>query len=224
MLATLCGVRQVIIFDAAGLAGYDAEGGRELWRVPWTTDYDINGAQPVILADDRLLISSTSGAALIQVARDGELWTADEKWKNRKLKCAYANPNVYDGHVYGLDENILACLELASGKQLWKSRGGQYGHGQMLLSHDLLVVLSEKGELALVDASPQAFRELDRIQAIEGKTWNNPVLVGPRIFVRNHLEMAAYDLPIVPTSDDSGDSPTKATDETISPSPAASQP
>jgi outer membrane protein assembly factor BamB len=223
MLATLCGLRQIIIFDAAGLAGYDAQGGRELWRVPWTSDHDINAAQPVILAEDRLLISSSSGAALIQVARDGDRWTADEKWRNRKLKCGYANPIVYEGHVYGLDENILACLGLESGKQLWKSRGGQYGHGQMLLSHDLLVVLAETGELALVDASPQAFRELGRIQAIEGKTWNNPVLVGPRIFVRNHLEMAAYDLPIVPAGGDSVDPPAKAVDETTSSSPAASQ-
>ena len=161
---------------------------------------------------------------MIHVVRDGDRWTADEKWKSPKLKCGYANPIVYEGYVYGLDDTILACLEVASGKQLWKSRGGQYGHGQILLSHDLLVVLAETGELALVDASPKAFRELGRIQAIEGKTWNNPVLVGPRIFVRNHLEMAAYDLPTVPTSGDTGDSPAQAADETTSPSHAASQP
>jgi outer membrane protein assembly factor BamB len=224
MLATLSGLRQIIIFDATGLAGHDALDGRELWRTPWTSSHDINAAQPVILSNDRILISSSSGSALIQVSRDGDRWTADESWKTPKLKCGYANPIVYEDHVYGLDETILACLEVSSGKQRWKSRGGQYGHGQMLLCHDLLVVLAETGELALVDASPQAFRELGRIQAIEGKTWNNPVLVGPRIFVRNHLEMAAYDLPIVPKAGAAGDPPAQAADETTSNSPAASQP
>ena len=224
VLATLAGLRQIIIFDGVGLAGHDAQGGHELWRSPWTSDFNINAAQPVVLAEDRILISSASGAALIQIARDGDRWTASELWKNRKLKCGYANPIVYEGYVYGIDESILACLELTSGKQQWKARGGQYGHGQMLLSHDLLVVLAETGELALVDASPQAFREIGRIQAIEGKTWNNPVLVGPRIFVRNHLEMAAYDLPIVPKAGAAEDPPANASEEAKLPSPATSQP
>ncbi len=227
MLATLAGVRQVIMFDAAGLAGYDALDGRELWQTPWTSDHDINAAQPVILPEDRILISSSSGAELLQIRRDGDRWTADELWKNRKLKCGYANPIVYEGNVYGLDDIILACLELSTGKQLWKARGGQYGHGQMLLSHDLLVVLAETGELALVDASPRAFRELGRIQAIDGKTWNNPVLVGSRIFVRNHLEMAAYDLPTADVAAEKMPSETTETTEvteTTSTPPVASQP
>lgn len=198
MLATLGGLRQIVIFDAVGLAGHDAADGRELWRVPWKSDFDINAAQPVILADDQLLISSTSGAAVIHIAQTEGKWSASEVWKNRKLKCGYSSPIVYQGHVYGIDESILACLETATGKPVWKDRAAQYGHGQMLLRGDLLVVLAETGELALVEATPAGFHELGRIQAIEGKTWNNPTLVGRRIFVRNHIEMAAYDLPTEP--------------------------
>jgi outer membrane protein assembly factor BamB len=198
MLVTLAGLRQVIIFDAVGLAGHDAADGRELWRTPWKSDFDINAAQPVILTDDRLLISSASGAAVIKIAQTDGKWSAGEVWKNRKLKSGYASPIVYQGHVYGIDESILACLDVASGKQIWKDRAAQYGHGQMLLRGDLLVVLAETGELALVEAMPDGFHELGRMQAIEGKTWNNPTIVGQRIFVRNHIEMAAYDLPTEP--------------------------
>jgi hypothetical protein len=102
----------------------------------------------------------------------------------------------YQGHAYGMDENLLACIELASGKLKWKARDGQFGHGQTLLSGDSILVLGEAGELALVEANPERYVELGRIQAIEGKTWNVPILAGRRIYVRNHLEMAAYELPV----------------------------
>jgi outer membrane protein assembly factor BamB len=195
VLANLAGARQIVDFDAAGLAGHDATDGRELWRFPWTSHQDINAAQPVVLGDDRILITSATGAALIQVAHADDAWQADEVWRNRKLKASYAAPIVYQGNVYGIDERILTCLELSTGKQLWKDRAGQLGHGQLLLAGDMLVALAESGELVLIEATPEAYRELGRIQAIEGKTWNNPTLIGRRILVRNHLEMAAYDLP-----------------------------
>jgi outer membrane protein assembly factor BamB len=196
MLVSLAGTNQYLIFDAVGLAGLDAADGRELWRHPWKSDFDINASQPVVLEDDRVVISSSSGSALLKISqRDGK-WTADEVWKIRKMKCGYASPIAYEGYLYGIDENILACADLATGKQKWKDRAGAYGHGQILRSADLLIVLAETGELALVEAASNGFREFGRIQAIDGKTWNNPTLVGRRIFVRNHLEMAAYDLPL----------------------------
>ncbi|MEX0977941.1 MAG: PQQ-binding-like beta-propeller repeat protein [Pirellulales bacterium] len=194
-IVTLAGVRQVLIFDAGGLAGHDAADGSELWRVPWKSDWDINASQPVVLSNDRLLITSASGAALVQIAHADGAWKVTDVWRGRDMKCGYSSPIAYQGHLYGLDENMLACVDLATGKRLWKDRGGQFGHGQMLLRDDLLLVLSEAGELALVEATPKRFNELGRIQAIDGKTWNVPALVGRRIFVRNHLEMAAYDLP-----------------------------
>ncbi|MEX2114717.1 MAG: PQQ-binding-like beta-propeller repeat protein [Pirellulales bacterium] len=196
MLATLGGVRQVLVFDAAGLAGFDPEGSGQLWRTPWKSDFDINAAQPVVLDGDRVFISSSTGAAVFQIAKTDEGWSVDEVWKTTRMKCGYACPIAYQGYVYGIDENILACVDLADGKRMWKDRQGQFGHGQILLSGDLLIVLGEAGELALVEATPDGYHELGRLQAIEGKTWNNPTLVGNRIFVRNHLEMAAYDLPL----------------------------
>ena len=112
------------------------------------------------------------------------------------MKCGYACPIEYQGYVYGIDENILACVDLANGKRIWKDRQGQFGHGQILLSGDLLIVLGEAASLCLWRPRPRRIANGGRIQAIEGKTWNNPTLVGNRILARNHLEMAAYDLPL----------------------------
>jgi len=195
MLVTLGGTQQILIFDGVGLAGCDPTDGRELWRFPWKSDFDINAAQPVILDDQQIVITSASGSALVQVNRDAGAWTAEQVWMSRRLKGGYASPMAYDGALYGIDESILVALDLADGKQKWKDRKGQYGHGQMLRRDDLLVILGEAGELALVEATPTKFNELARIQAIEGKTWNVPLLVGNRVYVRNHLEMAAYELP-----------------------------
>ncbi len=196
MLATLGGVEQVLLFDGGGLAGFDPHDGRELWRVAWPSDFDINAAQPVVVDDHRVAITSASGTALVKVTLAEDRWTAETLWSSRRMKGGYTNPIARDGYLYGIDGSLLACIDLADGKLKWKARGGQVGHGQLLLRDDLLVVLGEAGQLLLVEATPEGFHELGQIQAIEGKTWNVPALVGNRVYVRNHLEMAAYELPL----------------------------
>ena len=91
---------------------------------------------------------------------------------------------------------LLAAIALDGGKRVWK--GGRYGNGQLLLlaDQDLLLVLSESGELALVEAVPDGYDEVARMPVIEGKTWNHPVLVGDLLLVRNGREMAALRLPL----------------------------
>ena len=110
------------------------------------------------------------------------------------MKCKFNDPVVLDGFVYGLDEGILVCLELETGKRRWKR--GRYGYGQLLLVGDLIVVQAEKGQVALVEATPEKFRELGKFKALSSKTWNHPVLVGNRLLVRNAGEMACYELPV----------------------------
>ena len=195
IVQSAAGRSQFILFDGSGLAGFDVAMPVELWRIPWKSQFDINAAQPVPEGDDEFFITSTAGAALIRVVSDGDKFAAEQVWKNNKLKCYFGTPVFYEGYLYGIDDTLLACIEAATGRQRWKARAGDYGHGQLLRSGALLLVLSETGALALVEANPERFHEFGRIQAIEGKTWNYPTLAGNRILVRNHLEMAAYDLP-----------------------------
>jgi len=114
------------------------------------------------------------------------------------MKAKFSNVVHRNGYLYGLDDGILACVDAADGERQWK--GGRYGHGQVILVHDLLLVLGENGRVALVEAAPGAYRELAAFPALEGKTWNHPALAGRLLVVRNDREAACYELPLEPVA------------------------
>src|ERR1035441_1765146 len=194
-LLTIDGVQQVLLLSEAGATSVALADGTLLWEHPWP-GYPI--VQPALTADGDILISvsDSSGTRRLAVARGPGGWTVEERWTSNGLKPYFNDFVVHDGYAFGFDGSILACIDLKDGKRKWK--GGRYGNGQLVLlpDQDLLLVLSEEGELALVAAAPDQFKELARFPAIEGKTWNHPVLVGDRLLVRNGQEMAAFRLPL----------------------------
>ncbi len=193
LLATIDGVPQILLLSDIGASSVAPADGALLWKHLWT-GYPI--VQPALTTDGDVLlsVSEASGTRRIAVAHGAAGWTVEERWTSPGLKPYFNDFVVHNGHAFGFDGGILACIDLKDGKRAWK--GGRYGHGQLVLLPDenLLLVLSEEGELALVGATPDKFSELARFPAIEGKTWNHPVLVGDVLLVRNGQEMAAFRL------------------------------
>src|SRR5262249_16219715 len=92
----------------------------------------------------------------------------------------------------------LQCVDIQTGKKCWA--GDDYGHGQVLRIGDTLLVTGEDGVVALVEFNPVAFHEFAKLQAINGKTWNNPAISGNRLLVRNAEEAACFEVPLVAES------------------------
>ena len=194
-LVTLAGRPQLVVLNTASVSGHDPATGALLWEQPFPNQQP-NVALPVRLDGDRLMVSAGYGVgskAYRVSEADGTL-KATLEWESPRLKSKFANLIVHEGYVYGLDDGVLTCLDPTSGERRWKS--GRHGHGQLLLVAGLLLVQTEEGELVLVEPSPEAYRELGRFEALDGKTWNPPALAGSLLLVRNDREAAAYELPV----------------------------
>jgi outer membrane protein assembly factor BamB len=202
-LATIDEVTQVLLMRTAGTTSVDPATGKALWNHPWGSLLPVMPiVQPARLESGHLLLGESSGGVrrLAVARRAGRTvedagWTVEEQWVSNRLKPYFNDFVVHRGHAYGFDGAILASVALADGTRAWK--GGRYGQGQLVLlpDQDLLLVLSEEGELILVKAAPDQFTELARVPALTGKTWSHPVLVGDILLVRNGEEMAAFRLP-----------------------------
>jgi outer membrane protein assembly factor BamB len=199
MLVELCGVPQIVLLSTWGAESHAPNTGEFLWSFPFTTEYNQNTTQPVVVdaAAGRVLLSAgyNVGSRLIEVRNESDgRWSTQEIWRSREMKTKFTSAVFREGMAYGLDEGILACIDVSNGKRLWKS--GRYQHGQVLLANDLLIVQAEDGDVALVRARPEKLVELARIPALAGKTWNNPTLAGRFLLVRNDHEAACFELPL----------------------------
>ncbi len=199
--AVLDGVQQVLMSTDYGLQAFDPEDGALLWEHVWQLPGMARIVQPVILADGKSLILPTGygeGSRRLSVRRDSTgVWAVEEIWDSRFLKPYFNGLACHRGTCYGFDGKIFTAIGESDGERRWK--GGRYGHGQLVLLEDmdLLLVLSEKGEVVLVEATPEEHREIARLPALGGKTWNHPVVTQGKLLVRNAEEAACYELPEV---------------------------
>ncbi len=195
-LETILGVPQILNFDGTGLRGYDPETGKELWFHAHENSAAVNAAQPILFEDGRIFFACSYGigCAMIQVAHEGDTWSTKTLWENKNLRAKFSSAILFEGYIYGLDEGIMVCIDPASGARKWKK--GRYNHGQMLLTNGIIVVLTENGRCVFVKPSPESLQELGEFPALPDsyKTWNPPALVNGKLFVRNHHDMACYDI------------------------------
>lgn len=194
-LVKINGTPQILLLNANGALSVAPADGKRLWSFELSPSARIT--QPAITAEGDVLVNDGEGSAMrrISVKQGPEGWTVQELWTSYGVNPYYNDFAVHDGHAYGFVGNGVSCIDLKGGELKWK--GGNYGHGQLILLRDqgVLLVVTEEGDLALAKATPDQFTELGRVPAIKGKTWNHPALVGDVLLVRNGEEMAAFKLP-----------------------------
>ena len=202
-LMTVDGVPQVVLLRGSRTISVAPADGNLLWEHIWQPGVSI--VQPAVIADGEILITVGDamgglGARRLSVKHEAAGWKVEERWTSRGLKPYFNDLVVHKGHAYGFDGNILSSINLEDGTRKWK--GGRYGSGQMILlpDQDLLLVMSEEGELALVSATPEKFTEVARFPVFDAKTWNHPAMIGNVLLVRNGEEMAAFRLPLAGNS------------------------
>lgn len=196
-LLTFDGVEQVVLLGGPGAISLNPVDGAVLWTHEWEPGPIV---QPALTADGDILVNAIAstggiGTRRLHVSRTDGVWTLEERWTTNGLKPYFNDLVVHKGHAYGFDGAILSAIDLNDGTRKWK--GGRFGNGQLILlaDQDVLLVISEEGELALVSATPDKFTEVARFPALDGKTWNHPVLVGDTLLLRNGEEMVAFRLP-----------------------------
>ena len=196
-LSTLAGEELVLMLSNDGLVLVEPATGKVRLNYEWKFS-GYRALQPRVVGDDTVLLGTpmNAGTRAIRITRvNGEL-AAEELWTSRNLKPDFSDMVTYQGYIYGNDNGFLTCLDLKTGDRMWK--GGRYGKGQVLLLEDagLLLVTAEDGQVHLVRADAKEFVEVDSFKALEGKTWNHPVVVGDKLYVRNSQEAAGFQLSI----------------------------
>ena len=187
------------MLSSYGLVLLDPANGKTRLDYEWKIA-QFRALQPHVVGGDTILLPTgmNMGTRALRIKKSNGQYAAEELWTSRQLKPDFVDLVTYRGHAYGNDGGILTCIDLQTGERKWK--GGRYGKGQILLLENsgLLLILSEQGQVVLVAADPTEHREIASFQALEGKTWNHPVLVGDRLYVRNSQEAAAYKVPLSP--------------------------
>lgn len=190
---TIAGESLVLMLSNDGLVFIDPTTGKVRLNYAWKFS-NYRALQPHVLNGDTVLLPTgmTTGTRAIRIAKLNGQFVAEELWTSRNLKPDFTDLVSQKGYLYGSDAGILTCIELKGGERKWK--GGRYGKGQVLLLEEsgLLLIAGEQGQVVLVAADPAAHRELATFQAIEGKTWTHPVVVGDRLYIRNAQEAACY--------------------------------
>ncbi len=196
-LSRVAGETSVPVVTDDGLVLYDPADGSVVWEHEWPIN-NYRVLQPLVIGESTLLMTTGQGVGTrrLDLRRDGAGLVGEERWTSRGMKPDFNDYVAHEGSLYGFDPNILACIDLETGERRWK--GGRYGAGQLMLLPDSsqLLVISEKGDLVLVRATPERHEELTRMKVLDAKTWNHPALVGDRLYLRNAEEAVALAMPI----------------------------
>jgi len=201
VLATIAGRRQILLTAESEAVGIDPSTGEVLWNHPRPGESDggANTSQLTVLSESDVLTSKgypDGGGERIHLENQAGRLIATSVWSSQKvLKTKLTSPIIQNGYAFSLSNGFMECTRLSDGEQMWKRRG-RFGHGQLLMVGNAILLHSESGELYLLDATPDEYRELGKFRTIEGVCWNTLCLMGNKLLVRSEIEAACIEIPM----------------------------
>jgi outer membrane protein assembly factor BamB len=171
----------IAVFNTVGLVVANLDNGQEIARVEWKTEYNVNATTPIVSGSD-IFISSNYNVGGAVYKFDGK--TLTEIWKNKNMRNHFNNCVLWQDNLYGFDADQFRCIDFKTGAVKWTQKG--LGMGSVMIADGKLIVLGDKGTLAIVDAAPDSYKEIARANVLGGLCWTVPVLSGGKIFCRNH--------------------------------------
>jgi outer membrane protein assembly factor BamB len=169
------------IFNTLGLVILNSENGQEITHQAWKTDYNVNASTPII-AGSNIFISSGYNVGGALFSFDGKSLT--QIWKNKNMRNQFTNSVLFNDNLYGFDEEQLRCLDFKTGTVKWTQKGT--GIGTLMIADGKLIAITAKGTLMIIEASPDAYKELASANVLSGLCWTVPVLSGGKIYCKNH--------------------------------------
>lgn len=183
---------QAVFFASDALVSIDLQQGHQLWEHPWKTPWSANAATPVLIGPNQIFISSGYGKGSALLKAPSGKGSVQTVWQNKRIRSAFSTPIYHQGYLYGFDNATLKCIDIAANREQWKQRG--FGQGSLILADGKLIVLGEKGKLALIKADPSQYTELDRARPLNRRCWTMPTLAHATLYIRDERTLLAIDL------------------------------
>lgn len=190
MQTTIAGQPQFLVQTRERLAGVDPESGKELWSQKIEAFRGMNILTPVAIGDSIFTSSYGGKSWLFDLARSGDTtspnksFSITERWQN-KTQGYMSTPVVIDGHVYlHLRNQRFTCIELATGKERWTTQPfGKYW--SLVAQGRKILALDERGDLLLINATPQKFDLLGQRHVSDSPSWAHLAVCDHEVFVRD---------------------------------------
>jgi len=188
------GTEQIIFFIGDGLRALTPDSGKVLWSFNWITKYDVNAAS-LITHKNTIFVSSgyKKGGGLLEVLKENNGFKVKEIWSSVKMQNQFSSSILYERYLYGFNNHILTCMDFTTGKIMWRERG--YNKGSLIGIDGHMIILGEKGNLALAELSHKGFIEKSQYDLFpHKKCWSVPVVSDGRLYIRNEEEIVCLDI------------------------------
>jgi len=191
VVAQLSGKKQYVIFTGANVMGLDPQTGSPLWRHNWQTRHDVNAATPLVIGQHVYITSGYNrGGTMLKIQGNN----VEVLWENTEVQSHFSTPLFYDGFIYTTsDPGFLVCLNPKTGKSMWRQRGFEKG-AIVIVDGTIIALDGRTGEVAMVEVTAEAYKELGRFAGLGGQSWTAPIIADGKLIIRNKSALAVYNL------------------------------